>query len=221
MFQPHKFSLTTTTDLLAQTEDRIDLRSLRNRNCSLTAPLTEIIDRKALEHAGRVSNEEGALVVRDGDDQGAAEADHEVRHGEAEDENVHGLEEGRVPQHHGYDEAVVEDRQQRVDEHKEGDDAVAHPGEDGGRCSHQCLGVDGRRMRAGAPRRAVAVHGAKMKSSFGDRPETVCSARDTASSSLSFVIPHRTTPLLLFSQDVRLCTCLMEKAPNAIWEIAP
>ena len=116
--------------------DRRQNWSLQNTNCSLTAPLTEIIDRKALEHAGRVSNEEGALVVGDGDDQGAAEADHEVRHGEAEDENVHGLEEGRVPQHHGYDEAIVEDRQQRVDEHEEGDDAVAHPGEDGGRRSH-------------------------------------------------------------------------------------
>lgn len=106
-----------------------------------------------------MANKERALVVSDGDDQGAAQAYHEVRHGEAEDINVHGLEERRILQHHGYDEAIVENWQHRVDKHEEGEYTVAHPREDGGR--HSChLGVDGQRVRAGAPRRAVAVHGA-------------------------------------------------------------
>lgn len=120
---------------------------------------TKIIDCKSLKHAGCVADEERAVVVGDGDDQGAAQADHEVRHGQAEDEGVHGMQERRVPQHHRDDQAVVEDRQQRVDEHEEGQHAVAHPWEDGGR-RRPHLGVDGRMgMEAGAPRRAVAVHG--------------------------------------------------------------
>ncbi len=40
-----------------------------------------------------MANKERALVVSDGDDQRAAQAYHEVRYGEAEDKNVHGLEE--------------------------------------------------------------------------------------------------------------------------------
>lgn len=56
-----------------------------------------------------MAEEERAVVVGDGDDQGAAEAYHEVRHGQAEDENVHGLQERRIPQQHGDDETVVED----------------------------------------------------------------------------------------------------------------
>lgn len=44
-----------------------------------------------------MADEEGTLVAGDGDDQGAAQADHEVRHGEAEDKNGHRMEEGRVP----------------------------------------------------------------------------------------------------------------------------
>lgn len=115
-----------------------------------------------------MADKEGAVVVGDGDDQGAAQADHQVRHGEAEDEHVHGLEEGRIPHQHGYDEDIVENCQHRVDEHEEGEYAVAHPREDGGRDS-QHLAVDGRGRRAGAPQRAVAVHGARVKSSFGGR----------------------------------------------------
>ena len=100
-----------------------------------------------------------APVVGDGDDQGAAQADHEVGHGQAEDEDVHRVEQRRVPQHHGDDEAVVENCQHRVDEHEEGEDAETDPGEDGGsRRGH--LGVVVRRMRARAPRGAVAVHDA-------------------------------------------------------------
>lgn len=106
-----------------------------------------------------MANKERALVVSDGDDQGAAQAYHEVRYGEAEDKNVHGLEEGRILQHHGYDETIVENCQHCVDEHEEREYTVAHPREDGGRHSRH-LGVDGWRMRVGAPRRAVAVHGA-------------------------------------------------------------
>lgn len=117
-------------------------------------PLTKIIDSKSLEDAGGVSDEEGALVIGDGDDQGAAQADHEVRHGEAEEESVHGLEERRVPQHHDYDETIVKDRQHCVDEHEERENAVAQPGEDGGH--HQVV-------RARAPRRAVALHGAALQ----------------------------------------------------------
>lgn len=74
-------------------------------------------------------------------------------HGKAEDED--GLEESRVPQHHGDGEAVVEDRQHRV-EHEDRKCAVAHPGEDGGSHSHG-LGLEGWRVRA--PGRAAAVHG--------------------------------------------------------------
>lgn len=94
-----------------------------------------------------MADEEGALVVGDGDDQGAAQADHQVGHGQAEDEHVHGLQQRRVLEHDADHQAVVEHRQHRVDEHEEGEDAVAQPGEDGGR-------YGGRR----APRRAVAVH---------------------------------------------------------------
>lgn len=105
-----------------------------------------------------MSDEERPLIVGDGDDQGAAQADHEVGHSEAEDENVYGLEERRVAQHHGDGEAVVEDRQHRVDEHEERKYAVAHQGEDGGSHGHgHGLGLDGWRVRA--PGRAVAVHG--------------------------------------------------------------
>lgn len=103
-----------------------------------------------------MSDEERALKVGDGDDQGAAQADHEVGHSEAEDEDVYGLEERRVPQHHGDGQAVVEDRQQRVDEHEERKDVVAHPRDDGGSHGHS-LGLQGRRV--GAPGNAVAVHG--------------------------------------------------------------
>lgn len=112
-----------------------------------------------MKHASCTAHEERALVVGDGDDQGAAQADHEVRHGEAEDKNVHRMQERRIPHHHGDDEAVVEHGQHCVDEHEEGEYAEAHPGEDGGRHSGH-LGVDGWQVRAGAPRRAVAVHGA-------------------------------------------------------------
>lgn len=54
-----------------------------------------------------MANKKRALVVSDGDDQGATEANHEVRHSEAEDEDVEGLEEGRIPQHHADDKTVV------------------------------------------------------------------------------------------------------------------
>lgn len=54
-----------------------------------------------------MANKERTLVISDGDDEGATEANHEVRHSEAEDENVHGVEERRIPQHHGYDKAIV------------------------------------------------------------------------------------------------------------------
>lgn len=70
-------------------------------------PLTKIIDCKSLKHTGCVANEERTLVVSDGDDQGAAQANHEVRHSKAEDKNVHGVEERRIPQHHGYDKTIV------------------------------------------------------------------------------------------------------------------
>lgn len=102
-----------------------------------------------------MSDKERSLIVGDGDDQGAAQADHEVGHGEAEDENVDGLQERRVLQHHGDGQTVVKDRQHRVDEHEERQDAVAHPGEDGGGHGHG-LGLQGCRGRA--PGRAVAVH---------------------------------------------------------------
>lgn len=52
-------------------------------------------------------NKVRALVVSDGHDQGAAQAYHDVRHSEAEDKSAHRLEEGRIPQHHGYDETIV------------------------------------------------------------------------------------------------------------------
>lgn len=126
-----------------------------NQEVKLLA-LTEIIHSKSLEHAGGVSDEVRALIVGDGDDQGTAQADHEVGHGQAEDENVYRLEERQVPQHHGDGEAVVEDRQHRVDEHEERKYAVAHPGKDGGSHGHG-LGLAGRRGRA--PGRARAVHG--------------------------------------------------------------
>lgn len=120
------------------------------------APLTKIIDCKSLEDAGCVSDKEMALVVGNGDDQRSAQADHEVRHCEAEDEHVHGLQERRVPQHHGYHQTVVEHREHCVDEHEESQYTVAHPREDGGRNSHP-LGVDEARMCAGDGRHAVAV----------------------------------------------------------------
>lgn len=106
------------------------------------------------------------MVVGDGDHQRAAQADHEVGHGQAEEEGVHGMEERRVPQHHRDDQAVVEDRQQRVDEHEEGQHAVADPREDGGRrcrqLGHRRCRREKRRRRGsgGAPQPAVAVHGA-------------------------------------------------------------
>lgn len=112
-----------------------------------------------------MSDKERSLIVGDGDDQGAAQPDHEVGHSEAEDENVYGLEERRVPQHHGDGETVVKDRQHRVDEHEERKDAVAQPGKDGG--SHgRGLGLEGWRGRA--PGRAVAVHDVRLTSSFGE-----------------------------------------------------
>lgn len=117
-----------------------------------------------------MANKERTLVVSDGDDQRATQANHEVRHSEAEDKSVHGLEERRIPHHHGYDETIVKNWQHCVDEHEERKYTVAHSREDGGRHSHH-LGVDGW-MRAGAPRRAVAVHGAQMKSSFDETTET-------------------------------------------------
>lgn len=40
------------------------------------------------------------------------EVGHEVGHSQAEDEDVDGPEERRLPQHHGDGQAVVEDRQQ-------------------------------------------------------------------------------------------------------------
>lgn len=118
-----------------------------------------------MKHTSCVANKERTLVVGDGDDQGAAQANHEVRHSQAEDENVHGMEERRIPHHHGDDHAVVAHRQHCVDEHEEGKYAVAHPREDGGGHSPH-LGVDRRRRRA--PQRAVAVHGAQVKSDFGE-----------------------------------------------------
>lgn len=130
----------------------------------------------------------GALVVSDGDDQGATEANHEVRHSEAEDEDVEGLEEGRIPQHHGDHKTVVKNWYHSVDEHEERKYTVAHPGEDGGCHSHH-LGVDRCRMRA--PRCAVAVHGAQMRSSFGEaQNESVDSSAQEAAASLilSFLI---------------------------------
>lgn len=97
------------TDLQAQRKTKLLSKSLySNTNCSLETPLTKIIDCKSLKHAGHVSYKEGALVVSDGDHQGATQADHQVRPGQAQDENVHGLQERRIPQHHGYDEAIVE-----------------------------------------------------------------------------------------------------------------
>lgn len=105
-----------------------------------------------------MSDKERALIAGDGDDQGAAQADHEVGHSEAEDENVYGLEERRVPQEHRDGEAVVEDRQHRVDEHEERKYAVALAGKDGGSQGPGLgLGLDGWRVRA--PGRAVAVYG--------------------------------------------------------------
>lgn len=71
--------------------------------------LTKIIDCEALKHTGSVANEERAVVVGDGDHQRAAKTNHEVRHGQAEEDDVHGVEERRVPQHHRDDQAVVED----------------------------------------------------------------------------------------------------------------
>lgn len=104
-----------------------------------------------------MSDKERSLIVGDGDHQGAAQADHEVGHGEAEDENVDGLQERRVLQHHADGQTVVKDRQHRVDEHEERKYAVAHPGEDGGGHGRGLgLGLQGRRGRA--PGRAVAVH---------------------------------------------------------------
>lgn len=152
--------------------------------------LTEIIHSKSLEHTGGVSDKERSLIVGDGDDQGAAQADHQVRHSEAEDENVYGLEERRVPQHHGDGETVVEDRQHGVDEHEEREDAVAHPGEDGGSHGH---GLDGWRLRA--PGRAVAVHAVSVMSSFvkAESGSADGSAQDTAEASvLSFLICIKT-----------------------------
>lgn len=60
-------------------------KSLYNINCSITTPLTKIIDCKSLKHAGCVANKEKAVVVSDGDDQGSAQAYHEVRHRKAEE----------------------------------------------------------------------------------------------------------------------------------------
>lgn len=57
-----------------------------------------------------MADEEGPVVVSDSDNQGAAQAYHEVRHSKAEDKNVHGPEERRIPQYHADDEAVVENR---------------------------------------------------------------------------------------------------------------
>lgn len=94
-----------------------------------------------------MSNKKCALVVCDGDHQGATQAYHEVAHGEAEDQNVHWLEERRIPQHHGYDQTVVKHRQNRVDEHEERKYTVAHARENCGLCGGQ-LASDGGKQRA-------------------------------------------------------------------------
>ena len=85
----------------------------------LAATLTKVIHWKPLKHTGSVANKVRALVVSDGGDQRTAQADHEISHGQAEDKNVHRLEERRIPQHHHYDETVVKNWQHRVDEHEE------------------------------------------------------------------------------------------------------
>lgn len=69
--------------------------------------LTKVIHSKALKYTACMAKKKGALVVSHGDHQGATEANHEVRHSEAEDEDVEGLEEGRIPQHHADDKTVV------------------------------------------------------------------------------------------------------------------
>lgn len=142
------------------TEKAALFQSLKGQHkTNSTSPLTKIIDSKSLKHTGCVANEERALVVSDGDDQGAAQAYHEVRHCEAEDKDGHGLEQSRAPEQHSYHETVVKNRQQCVDEHEERKNTVAQPREDRG-CHGYHLGVDGRRVRARAPRGAVRVHGA-------------------------------------------------------------
>lgn len=132
-----------------------------------------------------MSDKERPVIVGDGDDQGAAQADHEVRHGEAEDENVDGLEESRDLQHHDDGEAVVEDRQHRVDEHEKRKYAVAHPGEDGGSHAHG-LGLAPGRVRA--PGRAVAVHGVRVTSGFAEAPSGSANVSAREWSILSFLI---------------------------------
>lgn len=147
-------------------------RKKKTHSSQQTASLTKIIDRKSLEDTGCVANKERAVVVSDSDNQRPTQAYHEVRHGKAEDENVHRLEERRVPQYHRYDETVVENGQHCVDEHEERKYAVAHPREDGGHHDYPLI-VDGWRIRDGhGPRCAVSVHCVRMKLSSGETSRT-------------------------------------------------
>lgn len=178
-----------------------------------------------------MANEEGAVVVGDGDHQRAAQADHEVGHGQAEEEGVHGMEERWVPQHHGDDQAVVEDRQQRVDEHEEGEHAVAHPREDGGHRRHQ-LGRrcrrEKRRRSGGAPQPAVAVHGADQVKLLVPQSEPLGSSHRGASPQiLSLLIPVQPAGGSSSSHFPGCHVeqlfdgggwCNMELFPNTIWE---
>lgn len=95
----------------------------------------------------------GALVVCDGGDQRATQGDHEVRHRQAQDQDVHGLQKRRVPQHHSYHQSVVKNRKLCVDERQEGKNTVAHRGENNKSVGHRGCGCEGD---------AVPVHAGRM-----------------------------------------------------------